>query len=75
MTKNGLNIQTISTKWTAFKPDRVLLSRQVTEKKKKAYPSNFLKYLFASRTNGTFGFVRHSSPLHKAKKAIFYQHT
>lgn len=54
MTKNGLNIQTISTKRTDFQTDRVLLLRQVTEKKEKAHPSLFLKFLFASRTNGTF---------------------
>jgi hypothetical protein len=35
MTKNGLDIQTISTKRTDFQTDRVLLLGQVTEKKKK----------------------------------------
>jgi hypothetical protein len=47
MTKNGLNIQTISTKRTDKKADRVLLLGQVTEKKEKANPSHFLKFLFA----------------------------
>jgi len=47
MTKNELDIQTISTKRTDFQTDRVLLLRQVTEKKEKAYPSHFLKFLFA----------------------------
>jgi len=47
MTKNGLDIQTISTKRTDFQTDRVLLLRQVTEKKEKAHPSHFLKFLFA----------------------------
>ena len=46
MTKNGLDIQTISTKRTALQTDRVLLLRQVTEKKEKADPSHFLKFLF-----------------------------
>ena len=53
MTKNGLDIQTISTKRTDFQTDRVLLLGQVTEKQVKADPSHFLKFLFASRTNGT----------------------
>jgi len=61
MTKNGLDIQTISTKRTNFQTDRVLLLGQVTEKEEKAHPSHFLKFLLASRTNGTFGFARHTS--------------
>ena len=48
MTKNGLNIQTISTKRTDFQTDRVLLFGEVTEKKEKAHPSHFLKFLFAN---------------------------
>ena len=47
MTKNGLDIQTISTKRIDLQTDRVLLFRQVTEKKEKANPSRFLKFLFA----------------------------
>ncbi len=50
MTKNGLDIQTISTKRKDFQADRVLLLEQVTEKKEKANPSHFLKFLLASRT-------------------------
>jgi len=61
MTKNGLDIQTISTKRTEFQTDRVLLLGQVTEKQEKATHSHFLKFLLASRTNGTFGFARHTS--------------
>jgi len=61
MTENGLDIQTISTKRTDKQTDRVLLVGQVTEKKEKAHPSHFLKFLLASRTNGTFGFARHKS--------------
>jgi hypothetical protein len=62
MTKNGLDIQTISTKRTDFQTDRVLLLRQLTEKKEKALPSHFLKFLLANRLSGTFGFA----PTHKA---------
>ena len=39
MTKNGLDIQTISTKRTDFQTDRVLLFGQVVENKEKADPS------------------------------------
>ncbi|MBU1009688.1 MAG: hypothetical protein KKD74_06095 [Bacteroidetes bacterium] len=48
MTENGLNIQTILTKRTDFQTDRVLLFGQVTEKKEKANPSHFLKFLLAN---------------------------
>ncbi|MBX2985899.1 MAG: hypothetical protein KF882_08025 [Bacteroidia bacterium] len=72
MTENGLNIQTISTKRTDFQSDRVLLLGQVTEKKEKTLPSHFLKFLLASRTNGTFGFARHTSqPFAKPKEPFF----
>ena len=47
MNNNGLDIQTISTKRTDFQADHILLLRQVTEKKEKANPSHFLKFLFA----------------------------
>jgi len=71
MTKNRLDIQTISTKRTDFQTDRVLLLGQVTEKEK-ANPSHFLKFLLASRTNGTFGFARHTSrPFAKPKEPFF----
>jgi len=72
MTKNDLYIQTISSKRTDFQTDRVLLLRQLTEKKEKANPSHFLKFLFASLTNGTFGFARHASrPFAKPKEPFF----
>jgi len=48
MTKNGHDIQTIFTKQTDFQTDRVLLLGQVTEKKEKANPSHFLKFLLAN---------------------------
>ena len=76
MTKNGLDIQTISTKRTDKQADRVLLLGQVTENKEKAHPSHFLKFLFASRTNGTLGFARHTSqPFTKPKEPFFCQRT
>ena len=76
MTKNGLEIQTISTKRTDFQADRVLLFGQVTEKREKADPSHFLKFLVASRTSGTFGFApTHKPTLLKTKRAIFCQRT
>ena len=69
MTENGHDIQTILTKRTDFKADRVLLLGQLTENKEKANPSHFLKFLFTSRTNGTFGFARHTSrPFAKPKE-------
>lgn len=72
MTKNGLDIQTISTKRTDKQADRVLLLGQVTEKKEKANPSHFLKFLLVSRTNGTLGFARHTSrPFAKPKEPFF----
>lgn len=72
MTENGIDIQTISTKRTDFQADRVLLLGQVTEKQIKAAPSHFLKFLLASRTNGTFGFALLTSrPSCKAKRATF----
>jgi hypothetical protein len=46
----------------------------VTEKKEKANPSHFLKFLLASHTNGTFGFARHTSPtIAKPKEPFFSQ--
>ncbi|MEZ5047852.1 MAG: hypothetical protein R2831_12780 [Chitinophagaceae bacterium] len=73
MTKNGLDIQTISTMRTDFQADRVLLLGQVTEKKEKAHPSHFLKFLLASRTNGTLVFAptAQANPSAKAKEPLF----
>ena len=48
MTENRHEIQTISTKRTDLQADRVLLLGQVTEKKVKADPSHFLKFLLAN---------------------------
>ena len=72
MTENGHDIQTILTKWTDFKADRVLLLGQLTEGKEKANPSHFLKFLLASRTNGTFGFAQHTSPRFAKPKEPFF---
>jgi len=73
MTKNGLDIQTISTKRTDFQTDRVLLFGQVTEKKEKADPSHFFKFLLASCLNGTLGIARHTSrPFAKPKEPFFH---
>ena len=72
MTKNGLNIQTISTKQTDFQTDRVFLLGQVTEKKEKAIPSHFLKFLLASRTLAHLVLPQRTEPtFSKTKRANF----
>lgn len=48
MSENGLDIQNISTKRTDKQADRVLLLGQVTERKEKAHPSHFLRFLLAN---------------------------
>ncbi len=69
MTENGIDIQTVSTNWTYFQTDCVLGFGQVKQRKEKAYPSHFLKFLLASRTNGTIGFARHTNqPFAKPKE-------
>lgn len=72
MNNNGLDIQTISTKRTDFQADHILLLGQVTENKEKALPSHFLKFLLASRTNGTFGFARYKSQRFTKPKEPFF---
>jgi hypothetical protein len=72
MTKNGLDIQTIATKRTDIQTDRILLLGQVTEKQVKADLSHFLKFLFTSLTNGTFGFARHKSQSFAKPKEPFF---
>lgn len=69
MTKNRHDIHTKSTKRTDKQADRVLLCGVVTEKKEKAHPSHFLKFLLASRTNGTFGFAQYTPVLSLPKEA------
>ena len=75
MTKNELKIKNISTKRTDFQTDRVLLWGQVPETEEKAVPSHFLKFLFASRTNGTFGFARYTSRPYSKPKEPFLPKT
>jgi hypothetical protein len=73
MTEYGKNIQTILTTSTDNFADRVLLFGQLTIEKEKANPSHFLKFLLANRTNGTFGFARHTSrPFAKSKEPFFF---
>jgi hypothetical protein len=72
MTKNGLDIRTISTKRTDFQADRVLLFVQVTEKQEKPYPSHFLKFLLDSPTNGTFAFALNTSQCFAKPKEPFF---
>ena len=72
MTENELNIQTILTKRTDFQADRVLLLGQVTEKKGKANPSHFLKFLLAN-PHCTHLVLPHpqANPSQNQKSAIF----
>ncbi len=72
MTENGHDIQTISTMRTNKQADRVLLLGQVTNNIEKAHPSHFLKFLFTSRTNGTFGFAQHTSQRFAKPKEPFF---
>ena len=61
MTENEFDIQTILTKRTAKRPAHVLLCglflRPLTDKKEKADPSHFLKFLSSQHTFGTFTFA------------------
>jgi len=72
MTKIKLDIQTITNKWTDFQTDRVLLLGQVTENTEIANSSHFFKFLFASRTNGTFDFARYTSQRFAKPKEQFF---
>ena len=75
MTKNGLDIQTISTKRTDFQTDRVLLLRQVTEKKEKAHPSHFLKFLFAAAQSAHLVLPDTKADPSQNQKSRFGQHS
>ena len=68
MTKEGLDIQTISTKQTDKQTDLVLLLGQLTKEKEKeiASPSNFLKFLFANRIPKAFGNTYGFAPTHQS---------
>ena len=74
MTEYGTNIETILINSTGNLADRVLLLGQVTEKKEKARPSHFLKFLLASRTNGSLVFAptAQANPSAKAKEPFFF---
>ena len=74
MTEYGTNIETILTTSTDNLADRVLLLGQVTEKKEKALHSHFLKFLLASRTNGTLAFAPNAqaNPSAKGKEPFFF---
>jgi len=75
MTKNGLDIQTISTKRTDKQADRVLLLGQVTEKKEKANPSHFLKFLLFSSTLAHLVLPQRTKPtLQQNQKSQFPAH-
>ncbi|MCO6461108.1 MAG: hypothetical protein J5I59_06870 [Saprospiraceae bacterium] len=71
MTEKGIDIQTISTKQTDFQTDLVLLFGQVTEKKEKAHPSHFLKFL--ANPHCTHLVLTHPqiNPSQNQKSAIF----
>ncbi len=76
MTKNGLDIQIISTKRTDKQADRVLLFGQLTEKKEKANPSHFLKFLLASPQVAHLALPLPTKPtLRKAKRATLCPRT
>ncbi len=68
MTKNGLDIQTISTKRAEKKADRVLLLGQVREKKEKANPSHFLKFLSVDPLFTHLIYPTHKLPVRKTKR-------
>jgi hypothetical protein len=57
MTKNGFDIQTISTKLTDIQTGRVLLFGQLTDIIEKVNSSHFLKFHFNSHIKGTFAFA------------------
>ena len=76
MTKNELDIQTISIKRTDFQTDRVLLLGQLSEKEEKAHPSHFFKISFSQPHKWHIWFCpTHKPTLRKTKRAIFCQRT
>jgi hypothetical protein len=76
MTKNGLDIQTISIKWTDFQTDRVMHLGQLTEKEEKAHPSHFFKISYSQPNKWHIWFCpTHKLTLRKTKRAIFCQST
>ena len=71
MNKNGLDIQTILTKRTDLQTDRVLLLRQVAEKKEKAHASHFLKLLAYPHCTHLVLPDTQADPWQNQKSAIF----
>jgi hypothetical protein len=75
MAKNTLDIKTLLNRLTDNQTDCFLFLGQVTEKIEKANPSHFLKFLFASLTNGTFGFaLTHKTKASQNQKSRFFSH-
>ncbi|OWY22225.1 hypothetical protein C7N43_02090 [Sphingobacteriales bacterium UPWRP_1] len=74
MTKNGLDIQTISTKRTDKQTDRVLLLGQVTENKQKAHPSHFLKFLLAYTQVAHLALPDTQADPSQSQKSHFFAH-
>jgi len=76
MTLNGFDIQAILTKRTDFQIDRILLLKQVTEKKRKSRPFTFFKISFCLPALHTFGFAQNTiRPFAKPKECNFFQRT
>jgi hypothetical protein len=72
MTKNELNIQTLSNKRTDKLANHFLLLGQMIELKEITNTSYYIIFLFASLTNDTFSFTRYTSKLFaKPKEHIF----
>jgi hypothetical protein len=74
MTEYGTNIETILNIPTDKFADRVLLLGQVTEKKEKALPSHFLKFLFSQPHKRHIGFCpnRTKPTLRQKPKSRFF---
>jgi hypothetical protein len=72
MTKNRINIQTISTKRRGFQTHRILQLEQVIEKKEKANPLHFLKFplISAQSTHMVLSKIQAGSP-QNPKTTIF----
>lgn len=73
MTKNGFDIQNISTKRTDFQSDHVLLLVLMTEKANN--PFAFFKISYSLPALHTFGFARNTSRPFAKKKCNFCKHT
>jgi hypothetical protein len=72
MTKKRLYIQTISTNWTEFKADSVLLLGLVKENKEKARHSHFLKFLFSKPHSTYLVFTNTQADTSQNQKSAFF---